>query len=166
MKGKRVLTVLVATVTVASMLVAPSAAAPKRWAKVLVSQDGHTWTRNLSKPLFATNLTWVPGDDLTRRFYVRNRSGDRARLGMVMTVDDRSRMLRSGQLRFFVKVGSARWARVIRAGGQQLVRMNMKAGAVKPVLVRVQLVPGAGNSTMRKREPFRLKLRLTSLRRR
>lgn len=162
MKAKRVLTVLVATVTVLSMLGAPSAAAPRTWSKVLLSQDGRTWSRNLTKPLFPKSVLWVPGDVATSKFYVRNRSGERARLGIVIRVNDSSKMLRTKQLRMSVKFGTSKWVAVTKTR-QQLVTVNVPAGAIKRVLVRVRLHAAAGNSSKRKREPFNFRVRLTSL---
>jgi len=162
MKAKRIFTVVVAMVAVLSMLGAPSTAAPKTWSKLLLSRDGHTWSRTLKTPLFPKRVVWVPGDVDTRKFYIRNKSGGRARLGIVIRLNDKSKMVKAHQLQLLVKVGTARWVEVARSG-QQLVKVGMSSGAIKRVLVRVRLRSTANNSTMRKREPFSFTVRLTSL---
>ena len=159
----RGLVVVLTALAMAAVLVGPSEAAPRRWSKVAVSRDGHHWHRNLTRPLFDSAMVWVPGDTVTRSFYVKNRGGRRARLSVLLTVDDQRSLMRAGDLRFFVRSG-ARWVRVSRPRGQWLFRVKLRPGGVKRVWVRVQLHPRAGNSTMRQREPFNLRVRLKSTR--
>jgi len=162
MKAKAILTVMVAMVAVLSLLGAPSTAAPKSWPKLLLSRDGHTWTPTLPGPLFQASTVWVPGDVDTQKFYVRNKTGGQARLGIVIRLNDRSRLVKSRQLLLSAKVGDAPWVALVKTR-QQLVRVVMSAGAVEKVLVRVEMPVSAKNRSMNKKEPFHFTVRLTSL---
>jgi len=162
MKAKAILTVVVAMVAVLSLLGAPSTAAPKSWPKLLLSRDGQTWTATLEDPLFPASSVWVPGDVDTQTFYIRNKTGGPARLGVVIRLNDRSRLVKSRQLQMSAKVGDAPWVALVKSR-QQVVKVVMAAGAIEPVLVRVQMPASAKNRSMNKREPFHFTVRLTSL---
>ena len=79
-----------------------------------------------------------------------------------MKVKDTTGVMRRGDLRFEARVGG-RWKRVTRAGRQRVVKRVIPARAVRKVLVRVRMSPTAGNDTMNLREPFRITVRLTSV---
>jgi len=54
--------------------------------EVGLSNDGTTWGSTLAHPLFDPSIRWVPGDDETASFYVRNQGPTRA----LMTIEARS----------------------------------------------------------------------------
>jgi hypothetical protein len=142
--------------------VPPASSTTKHWSRVAVSLDGHTWTTQLREPLFDKRMRWVPGDERTGRFYVRNRSGERARLTVTAKVDDPAGMLRRGEVHFEAKLGR-HWTRINPAGNRQVARTVVKRSATRKVWVRVRMSPRAGNDTMNRRWSFRIQVRLTSL---
>ena len=160
----RGLVVLVTTLAMASVLVGPSEAAPRRWSKVVVSTDGKHWQRKLSKPLIDTKMVWVPGDTVTRKFYVGNRSGQTMHMSLRLVVKDRARLMRSGAFRFYLKTGK-KWGRVANPAGGWRFKVTLRPAKVRTVWVRVSMSPSAGNPTMNRREPLVLKMRLTAPRR-
>lgn len=162
-RRSRGLVVLLTTLTLGAALVGPSEAAPRRWSMVAVSHDGHHWQRNLTGPLFDSRMVWVPGDTATRSFYVKNRGEGQARLSVRLAMDDRDTLVRAGDLRFFVKTRQ-RWVRIARPRGRWMFNVRLRPGGVKRVWVRVRLHPQAGNSTMRRQQPFNLRVRLRSTR--
>jgi hypothetical protein len=69
-------TIVAAALAAALLSTSPSAAAPQR---LLVSNDGSTWSQNLTTPLFGELGPFVPQDDVTDSFYVKNNSNQPAR---------------------------------------------------------------------------------------
>lgn len=71
-----VTTIVAAALAAALLSSSPSAAAPQR---LLVSNDDASWSQNLTTPLFEELGPFVPQDDVTDRFYVKNNSNQPAR---------------------------------------------------------------------------------------
>lgn len=153
---------LLAVVMVALSLTLAPATAAKSWPKLVLSSNGATWATDITKPLFARGLRWVPGDDETRTFYARNQSGQDARLRVTFTVSDPTEWLEAGSLRMSV-FADGTWTPVRVAGRTGVVHVLARRGEVVPVKVRVRLLPDAGVKSMDRSVRFDVAVRLTQL---
>jgi hypothetical protein len=137
------------------LLVPSSTSAADTWSPVVVSRDGHTWTRSLVGPLFPRQVALVPGDAMTRTFMVRNQSGVPA---VVDVRIDRAHGPEADGLRFAVSSGP-RWVQVGSYDDEAVLRLPMAAGDVRRVRVRVGMDPRSDNESMGARD--RLRVRIT-----
>jgi hypothetical protein len=161
--GRVTALVAAAICTLLVVAVAPALAGPPRqWPALVVSHTGRDWKPTLAKPMFRSDHQWVPGESMTRTFYARNQSGERARLAVVVRVTDRRAWFRQGHVRMDVGV-KGRWKRVRFAGSTGVRSLVIGAGEAVPVQVRVRLLGSADGSAMRRSMAFRVKLRLTEL---
>ena len=158
------LSIVTALAMTSLVVVSPAESAPRTWSKMAVSRDGRTWTKKLSGPLFTSSTRLVPGDRVTRSFRVRNQSSERATLMVWVVANDRTGWLRGGTLKLVVRAIGGRWTPVVRSGTTRVLATRVNPGRVRKILVRASLDRRAGNATMRRSLPFKIKLRMTSVR--
>lgn len=110
-----------------------------------VSSDGIDWGRAVTKPLFAEQMLWVPGDEATGTFYVRNRDDGPAELTVDVISTDTGALMDTGDLHISA-VGGGEWATVSEPGTHRLLTSpNLEAGSVTPVRVNVSFAAESGN---------------------
>lgn len=137
-----------------------SSAAAQRWSPIMLSRNGHTWSRQLDAPLFLRDHQWAPGMSLVRTFYVRNQGHSRATLSVLVRVQDRTRALSLPAFRLAVRPGPEhRWHRVQAPERRRTVVLGR--GEVVPVAIRVRLMRRAGNRSMDRHARFTVHVRLT-----
>ncbi len=73
-----------------------------------VSEDGIVWRDSIDDPLFDTPVHWVPGDDETRQFWIRNNSSSEGSWRMGVDGLD-SGLFQSGDVDIRVKAGGSAW---------------------------------------------------------
>lgn len=133
------------------LLLAGAASAAEPGHELGLSADAVHWGDRLDAPLFAPTLSWVPGDERTAVFYVRNQSDEPADLTVAVTRTvpaSGGDLGATGFLRVGARVGTAPWTDTVRGGTVDLAqRLDLGAGRVVPVTVRVALDAAAPNDT-------------------
>lgn len=143
---------------VVGLWASPSATAAKRWSPLQMSWTGKTWSAKLNRPIFS-DTTLIPGQSLTRSFYVRNRSQDKANLVLRVTLDDKSKLVPDKNFR--LEVGYRNFYRRILASGDKGLAIKIPQGGTDEVQVRLKLYKKAPNATQFRTFNFKLELRLT-----
>ena len=145
------------TALVVGLWSAPASAA-KKWTPLQLSLNGKTWVTKLDKPLFR-KPTMVPGDTLTRTFYVRNRGDSAANLVVKVRLKDPQRTVANSAFR--LNIGSATsWNRV-KLDGDRGTAFKIPRGGSGPVKVKVKMLTNAVNALQFRSFTFSLKLKLT-----
>lgn len=149
---------LVALVLLLSLTAAPAHAA----GEIGLSPDGKTWSSRLTAPLFDSAVRWVPGDERTATFHVRNQSSSDALLDLVMeggAVDD---LMRTGDLTVTAQGGDSPWRTARAVGPQTMVQSQpLPPGTSSKVTITVALAATSPNPSQRLAFDFNLRLRLT-----
>ncbi|MGN6575106.1 MAG: hypothetical protein ACTHKG_05420 [Nocardioides sp.] len=144
-----VTTIVVAALAAALLWSSPSAAAPQR---LLVSNDGESWSQNLTTPLFEELGPFVPQDDVTDRFYVKNNSNQPARATFRVSKDsDLNDFERN--LSFSYTVGTTGTDEPVIVGKQNKCKAyvtgpTIKPGESQPINVNLQFADVQGQVAM------------------
>jgi hypothetical protein len=141
-----------------AVLTQPPASAGE-WSKLGLSRHGNKFTSNLTMPLFKS-FVWVPGCAPGRTFFVRNQSGEKAKLVVSLIASDRTAWLRKERFQMTYRAGDGSWTR-IRSGGQPSFKMLVADAEVVPVSVRIRLMNKARNQTMNQHLTFSVRVRLS-----
>jgi len=152
-------TVTLGAVFVLMLAVAAPAAADN---ELSVSNDGVTYARDLTVPLFDPALRWVPGDVESSTFYVKNNDGLGALLTVDLLGDHIGDLLDSGDLHVTASAGTG--LSVIASDGSAtriLDGANVPGGAVVPVTVTVSFDEDSPNDTQLRSTDIRLQITLT-----
>lgn len=121
------------------------AAAPGRDASaderpaVVLSVDGHSWSRSLAVPLLDPERVWVPGDVERTRLLVRNDGPSDARANLAVTLDGDPELVQALEVQ--VRTGGGRGD----DGGPAPFALGR--GVVQPVELEVAFDPRSGNET-------------------
>lgn len=146
---------------VVGLWASPSDAAAKRWAPLQMSWQGKVWATHLHKSLFR-HTTLIPGQTLTRGFYVRNHSHDNATLLVKVELNDPQKLAASKQFRLAVG-HHGHWMRVTATGARG-ARFVIPQGGTDQIQVRATYLKTATNATQLRTFDFKLQLRLTQRR--
>ena len=162
MKGRRLGAFLLVAFLVLSVA-GPSQAAisARHWSRLGLSRMGNHWTPNLDKPLFGRHLDLVPGQTEKRTFYVRNQSGEQARLRVSVNITKAHRSLQRDAFRVAARTRAGWWQHVRHTGSHAVLWRTMARGAVIPVTLRVRIRPRADNSSMDRGLRLQVKVRLS-----
>jgi hypothetical protein len=139
-------------------------AAGPAWAadELGVSRDGTTWTADLTDPLFAPSLRWVPGDHQQSSFLARNQSDDPATLEVSVEGTSVHSLLETGDFHVSARGGSGSWMTVSEPGTHTIVQSTRLApGREERITVAIDFDPQSPNLSERKRLDLRLEVRLT-----
>ena len=128
----------------------------RSWSPLVVSKNGHHWSKDLDVPIFGKRVRVVPGETRTGFFYVRNRSDDRAVLRVKVRV-------READLAMARAFGLAvrhhgRWHAVDRSGS---ARVGIGPKQVRRIEVRTRFKPTSDNATRKRAVRFGFRLTLT-----
>lgn len=111
-----------------------------------VSSNGKDWGRSVTQRLFHEQTLWVPGDEATGTFYVRNREEGPAEMTVDVISTDTGALMETGDLHITAEGNSGHWTSVARPGVHELlISTNLTAGAVEPVRVKVSFAAESGN---------------------
>ena len=125
-----------------------------------LSPDGVTWVDELSVPLFEPERRWVPGDDETRSFWIRNQGPS----GAEMTVETLSLSgdpVLASDIALSARVDEGPWRSVgIRQRSQTLTVEPLRVGRTARVDVRATFDSASVNQTQRLTLPLTLRITL------
>jgi len=131
------------------LVAAPAAAADE----VRVSADGRAWTSDLGRPLFDPAHRWVPGEERTETFWVRNDGEGPGTLRIGAVVRDLDGLDAGGWVDVSMRVDDGGW--VALEPGERTARFgSMAQGTSEQVDVRAAFRPESGNDTMRQALEF------------
>lgn len=129
---KHVVVTLVAAVL--ALTASPAVADPE----VGLSSDGVTFTETLTTPLFDTSLRWVPGDDRTATFYVRNQGPTGALMTITARSADTDELLANGDMVIRARADGGPWVELQNAvPSDQVLTDGIARGEVVDVDVNV-----------------------------
>lgn len=137
-----------ALLTVGGPAVAEDSAAA-RGPEVGVSLDGVHYEAGITQPLFDPKLRWVPGDERSSRFWVRNQAVDPGDLTIDLLTQNRQDLFDSSYLSISARAGVGPWHTVTAGTPMRLIRTtDFPAKAEVPVTVLVAVAAEAPNTTM------------------
>lgn len=114
--------------------------------EVEVSLDGVTWSRTLPRPLFATELRWVPGDRETATFYVRNAGRSAGDLSIAAVGHHDDGLIERRDIVISARGEGSPWRAVDEPGTHRLLSSDALAGGrTARVDVQVAFAPGSTN---------------------
>lgn len=142
-----------AFVVLASLLSAVTIAGPAHASdEIGLSLDGVTFSSSLSEPLFDPDFRWVPGDEQTRTFYVRNQSRDGADLAVDVLGNKVDSLLGTGDLTIRARGNLGTWHDLDDPGTHRLVdSVGLEASDVARVDVAVSFAGGSSNQSQLRR---------------
>ena len=133
----------------------------RRWSPLGLSRMGHHWSTDLHRPLFGRHLDLVPGQTEKRTFYVRNQSGEQARLRVSLNITNAHGSLQRDAFRVAARTRAGWWQHVRHTGSHAVLWRTLGKGAVIPVTVRVRIRARADNSSMDRGLRLQVKVRLS-----
>lgn len=123
---------------------APASAANE----IAVSLDGSSWGSSLSQPLFDPNFLWVPGDDETSSFYVRNDGPSGARMRVDVQSTDPNNLVADDDILVWARVDGGAWTRLADGvAPTALTERIVGEGGVTRVDLRVVFDPASVNQS-------------------
>ena len=140
---KRGLAVLLAVLVSGFVTAAPAAAADE----LGISSDGVTYTPTFDGPLFSSAIKWVPGDERTATFYVRNQSIDQASLTVTILGNHTGTLIDSGDITISATGGGGTSTPTSSGDEQLLLSASIDAAQVVPVNVTVAFNENSPNAT-------------------
>jgi len=140
------------------VLLAPTAA----WAapEIGLSLDGQTFSEQLAMPLFEPGMRWVPGDDETRTFFVRNQGPSGATMTIEALTPGGDPVLES-DIALSARVDGGPWVPLDPAvAATDLTVQPVEVGQVATVDVRAVFDPASTNQTQQRELPLTLRVTL------
>lgn len=148
---------MAASMFLVTLMASPAAAADE----LGLSTDGATWSSSIDTPLFDEAVRWVPGDERSSTFYVRNQGGTAGDLTVDVTSGRVGDLMASEDLRITARGGGGDWASVDEPGTRRLLsRPDIADGAVVPITVSVAFDATSTNTTQLQAATFRLTVNL------
>src|SRR5688500_2768336 len=86
-----------------------------------LSRDGVAWAPDLGAPLFDSSVRWVPGDERTESFFVRNQSGQDGRLSIDILATATHTLLDTGDLSINAQGAGGDWTSITTSGTHRLL---------------------------------------------
>lgn len=116
-----------------------------------LSPDGTTWRSELTTPLFDPAIRWVPGDERTSAFFVRNQAADAADLAIAVATRDQDRLMAGDDIAVSARVGSAGWTPLDQVGSvYPLSTGTVAPGETERVQVRAAFDAASTNQSQTK----------------
>lgn len=111
-----------------------------------VSSDGINWGRTVTEPLVPSQMLWVPGDEISGTFYIRNRHDEPASLTVEVISADTGSLMDTGDLHISAIGTENEWNTISRPGTHEIVSSpKLAPGVVTPVQVNVSFAAASGN---------------------
>lgn len=125
-----------------------------------LSRDGVTWVDELSVPLFEPERRWVPGDDETRSFWIRNQGPSGAEM-TVETLSISGDPVLADDIALSARVDGGPWRSLgLRRRSQILTVEPLRVGRSARVDVRATFDSASVNQTQRRTLPLTLQITL------
>ena len=127
-----------------------------------LSIDGVSWGSTLPRPLFDPAFRWVPGDNKTAAFWVRNESDDSAVLDIAVLGSSIDSLMETGDLTVTVAAAGGGGGSTTRPGRQELLSSRtVQPGHTERIDVTVALDPASTNESQVTALDLRFEVRLT-----
>lgn len=127
-----------------------------------LSNDGAHFGDGLAGPLFDPDVRWVPGDERTARFWVRNDATQAGALRLTMTDDGVRSLLATGDVTVSARAAGTGWTSVDSTGTRVLVDDTVVPPRGRRwVDVRVAFDPASGNESQGRLLDLGLEVSLT-----
>lgn len=128
------------------------AAAPASAADdVGLSLEGTQWSSSLNESLFDPNFRWIPGDDETASFYVRNQGPTRALLTIGVRSVDADDLLADDDIALRARVADGDWVALDNGvPSASLTERSIARGGVVRVDVNATFDPASTNQSQTK----------------
>jgi hypothetical protein len=150
------LALVLALVVPGSALTPPALAAPE----IGLSLDGQTFAEQLAMPLFEPGMRWVPGDDETRTFFVRNQGPSGATMTIEALTPGGDPVLES-DIALSTRVDGGPWVPLDpTVAATDLTVQPVAVGQVATVDVRAVFDPASTNQTQQRELPLTLRVTL------
>ncbi|UFU01713.1 LPXTG cell wall anchor domain-containing protein [Ruania suaedae] len=125
-----------------------------------LSNDGRTWGPELSLPLFDADRRWVPGDEETHTFHVRN-EGPSAAAMTVAALSPSGDPVLAADVSLSVRLDGGAWRPLdVGANPGQVTLDGVAVDRAVPVDVRAAFDPASGNDTQNRLMPVVLRVTL------
>jgi LPXTG-motif cell wall-anchored protein len=127
-----------------------------------LSKDGSHWSSTLPAPLFDPDFRWVPGDDETGSFFVRNQGPTGARLTISVRAADTDQLLSNSDIELSARVDGGSW--ITLANGvatSALTQRSITRGGTARIDVRARFDPSSVNTSQTKSLPLTFTITLT-----
>ncbi len=148
--------ILVPLVVVAVWSPLPAQAADE----IGLSRDGITWVDELSVPLFEPERRWVPGDDETRSFWIRNQGPSGAEMTVETLSPSGDRVL-AADIALSARVDAGPWRSLgLQRRSRTLTVEPLRVGRTARVDVRATFDSASINRTQRLTLPLTLRITL------
>lgn len=121
-----------------------------------LSGDGVTWTSELTVPLFEPERRWVPGDEETRTFQVRNEGPSAASMTVEALGHDGAL---AADVALSVRIDGGAWA-PLESGSTPVTVDPLAVDDAAPVDVRATFDAASSNRTQDLRTPLTLRITL------
>jgi LPXTG-motif cell wall-anchored protein len=159
----RVLAALTALTALAAVTAVTAGAAPAAADdEIGLSRDGRTWSHTIRGPLLDEDFRWVPGDEVTESFFVRNQGPTAGHLAVDVRTVDGHRLLAPDAVRLAWRVGDGPWHEVADGTiGDGAARQAFALGEAVRVDLSVRFAAAAPNDTMGRQLPLEVVVRLS-----
>ena len=138
---------MVRAIWLATIIMLPSAPAYAA-DEIAVSTDGVAWGSSLTQPLFDPNFLWVPGDDESTSFYVRNQGPSGAQLRVNVQSTDPAKLVADDDIVVWARAGGGRWIRILDGAAPTSVTERIVGeGGVTRIDLRVRFDPTSVNQS-------------------
>lgn len=135
---------LLAAAAVVGLTAAPAAAAQE----IGLSRDGVTFAEQLPGPIFEPSTLWVPGDERSATFFVRNQGVSAADLTILVTEGDDGGLISSGDADLSaVAPGSVEQTPASEAADGVVLERRLAKGESVPVTLTLSYDEAADNET-------------------
>jgi len=130
-----------------------------------LSVDGSRWASSLHTPLFDQHFRWIPGDDETASFYVRNQGPSRALLTIAVRSADTDELLANDDIALRARVAPGAWVDLDNGvPSASLTEQSIARGGVVRVDVNAVFDPASTNRSQTKQMTLALDVTLTDSR--
>jgi hypothetical protein len=111
-----------------------------------LSKDGSSWSTTLAVPLFDPDFRWVPGDDESTSFFVRNQGPSGAQLKISAQSADTDQLLRNEDIALFARADGGPWLELQNGvATAELTDGAIERSGMARVDVRVRFNPASTN---------------------
>lgn len=154
---------MLATVTMLIALVFSPTLPTHATEGILLSKDGSSWSETLTAPLFDESLRWVPGDERTATFYVRNDTDLAAAMSVDILAGELEALLETGDIYIDARIDGGPWRTTQTTGTYQLTQDGVAPGDSYPVDVRVRFDAASLNDSQQLSFDFDVRVTLVQL---
>lgn len=138
-----------------------AAAADPNEPGILLSFDKSTWVETLAHDLFDDTIRWVPGDERTETFWLKNNGPVESVVSVESEGTGTEDLVKMGDIDVDLRVDNGPWGTLESLNDRLIQAGFANAGSVSKVDVRVSLVGESPNYSQLQTIDFDLVIRLT-----